>query len=428
MNSFKYDVGVIGLGYVGLPRALQFCKKKIPVVGIDTDPEKIEKLKKGQSYLTNISKLDVKNQIKKKVLIPTTDFSNISNIQNIIICVPTPLTHNLTPDLSYVRNTFKKIQKYLKKNQMICFESTSYPGTTYEYFVKPLKKSFNIGENFFVSFSPERNDPGLKININKIPKIVSGYSKECLKRSNTLYKKVFNKVVTVETLEIAEMTKIYENVFRSVNIGFINEMKKICNSMNIDVHNVIEAAKSKPFGFMPFYPGPGLGGHCIPIDPFYLSWKSKKLGIKTRFIELSGQINRSMPLWVIQKAHKYYFKNEKKINFKGMKFLIMGIAYKKNINDMRESPSLVIIDYLKKFEAKVEFYDPFFSKLPKTRKYDFSKIKKAKFTEKNLKKFDGVFLITDHDKINYKVLIKHSKVIFDTRNKLRTLSEKIIKL
>lgn len=427
-SSFKFKVGVIGLGYVGLPRVIQFCKKNIPTIGFDIDKKKILNLKKGKSYLTNVKDKEIKRLIKNKTFFPTMDFSFISNVENIIICIPTPLNSDLTPDLSYVKNTFNKIKKLIRTGQTICFESTSYPGTTQEIFVEPLKKKFCVGRNLYISFSPERNDPGLKININKIPKIVSGYTKNCLNKSYSLYKIIFNKVIKVESLEIAEMTKIYENVFRAINIGFINEMKKICNAMNIDVYKVIEAAKSKPFGFMPFYPGPGLGGHCIPIDPFYLSWKAKKLGIETKFINLSGSINRSMPLWIIKKIFFYYFKKNKKVDFKRKKFLVLGIAYKKNINDMRESPSLVIINHLIKYNAIVEFYDPFFSFIPNSRKFDLSNVKKAKINKNYLQKFDGVILLTDHDNVNYPLIFKYSKVIFDTRNKFKNYLDKIIKL
>lgn len=426
MNKFK--TGIIGLGYVGLPRALQFCKKGINVCGLDIDEEKINQLNNGKSYLTNIKSMDIKKYINNKKFFPTNNFSYISELDNIIICLPTPLNKKNKPDLSYIKNTLKKISKYLKSNQMICLESTSYPGTTFEVFVKPLSKKFDIGKNFFISFSPERNDPGLKIDIDTIPKILSGYSKKCLFKSTQLYKKIFKKLVIVESLEIAEMTKIYENVFRAVNIGFVNEMKKICNKMNIDINKVIDAAKSKPFGFMPFYPGPGLGGHCIPIDPFYLSWKANKLGIQTKFIEISGKINQSMPKWIVNKIHYFYFKNKKKLNFKNKKILILGISYKKNINDMRESPALELINILLKHNARVEFYDPFFKNIPITRKYDFSKIKNTKITNNNLKKFDGVILVTDHDNINYKKIINYSKVIFDTRNKFNNKKLNVINL
>lgn len=426
MNKFK--TGIIGLGYVGLPRALQFCKKGISVCGLDVDEEKINMLNAGKSYLTNIKSVDIKRYINKKRFYPTSDFSHISELDNIIICLPTPLNRKNEPDLSFLKNTLKKIFKYLKFNQMICLESTSYPGTTLEIFVKPLSKKFNIGQNFFISFSPERNDPGLKIDIDTIPKIVSGYSKKCLLKSAQLYKKIFKELILVDSLEIAEMTKIYENVFRAVNISFVNEMKKICNKMNININNVIDAAKSKPFGFMPFYPGPGLGGHCIPIDPFYLSWKAKKVGIATKFIEISGKINQSIPKWIINKIHHFYFKNKKNLNFQNKKFLILGISYKKNINDMRESPALKLINILLKHNARVEFYDPFFKKIPVTRNYDFSKIKNTKITNQNLKKFDGVILVTDHDNVNYKKIINYSKVIFDTRNKLNNKNYNVINL
>ena len=428
MKQFKYKVGIIGLGYVGLPRALQFCNKGFTVCGIDSDEDKIKQLKIGKSYLTNVNGSEIKKFIKKELFLPSIKFTDLCNVENIIICLPTPLTKNFNPDLSFIKNTFIKLRNIIREGQMICLESTSYPGTTYDIFVKYLKNRFSLGKNFYISFSPERNDPGLKINIDTIPKIVSGYSKKCLKKSYHLYKLIFNRVIKVDSLEIAEMTKIYENVFRAVNIGFVNEMKKICNAMNIDTYKVISAAKTKPFGFMPFYPGPGLGGHCIPIDPFYLSWKAKKLGIETNFIKISGKINRSMPLWIIKKIYFHIYKKKNKINFKGKKFLILGIAYKKNINDSRESPALEIIDYLIKYNAKVNFFDPFFDKIPKTRNFDFQNVKKIKLTKNIIKKFDATIIVTDHDKVDYTKILKHSKMIFDTRNKIKSKSSKVIRL
>ena len=428
MNKFKYKVGIIGLGYVGLPRALQFCKKGFTVCGIDTHKEKIKQLKIGKSYLTNINDKDIKKFIKNKLFLPSIKLNDLRNVENIIICLPTPLTKNFNPDLSFIKNTFVKLKNIIREGQMICLESTSYPGTTYDIFVKYLKNKYSLGDNFYISFSPERNDPGLKIKIETIPKIVSGYSKKCLLKSYHLYKHIFKRVIKVDKLEQAEMTKIYENVFRAINIGFVNEMKKICYAMNIDIHKVIDAAKTKPFGFMPFYPGPGLGGHCIPIDPFYLSWKANKLGIETNYIKISGQTNRSMPLWIIKKIYFQIYKKKTKINFKDKKFLILGISYKKNINDTRESPALEIIHHLIRYNAKVNFFDPFFNKIPKTRNFDLQNVKKIKLTKNNLKKFDAVILVTDHDKVNYKKVFKNSKMIFDTRNKIKSRSDRVINL
>ena len=304
MINYK-NIGVIGLGYVGLPRALQFCKRSFTVYGFDIDKNKIKELKKGKSYLSNISSKLISKYIKSKKFIPSPNFLNLKKVDAIILCLPTPLNFQLEPELKYINTTFRSVKRYLKKNLLISLESTSYPGTTYENIIKKIPSKFNLGVDIFICYSPERNDPGLKtINLNNIPKIISGYSYNCKKVGRNLYNSIFKNIVEVESIEIAEMTKLYENIFRAINIGFVNEMKKICFNFNIDIHKVISAAKTKPFGFFPFYPGPGLGGHCIPIDPFYLAWKAKKLKIKTEFIELAGKINRSMPSWIINEINK----------------------------------------------------------------------------------------------------------------------------
>ena len=341
-------IGVIGLGYVGLPRALQFCSKGFRVYAFDIDEYKINKLKKKNSYLSNINSNLIKKFIANKKLLPTSNFFNLKKVDAIVLCLPTPLNIKLEPELKYINNTFKHVKKYLKKNLLICLESTSYPGTTYETIIKKIPKKYKLGEDIFVCYSPERNDPGLKkINLSSIPKIVSGYTYKCKKLGIKFYNSIFNQIIEVESIEIAEMTKIYENIFRAVNIGFVNEMKKICLGFDIDINNVISAAKTKPFGFLPFYPGPGLGGHCIPIDPFYLAWKAKKLKIKTEFIELAGKINRSMPIWIISEINKI-LKKKKLGNIREKKILICGISYKKNINDCRESPAFEFMRILKK--------------------------------------------------------------------------------
>ena len=410
IKNKKFIVGVIGLGYVGLPRVLQFCDAKIKVIGFDVDKEKILKLKKYKSYLTNVSSKKIKKALNNNFFIPTDNFQYIKNVDVIIICLPTPLKNGKIPDLGFIKNTFNKIKKYLRTNQILCLESTSYPETTKEIFEKSLKKKFKLGINFFLAYSPERNDPGLSIKMNSIPKIVSGYSPTCLNLIEKVYKKIFKKIIKVSSIEIAEMTKIYENVYRAINIGFANEMKKICSKMKLDINEIIKAAKSKPFGFKAFYPGPGLGGHCIPIDPFYLSWKAKKKGINTEFINLAGKINKSMPSWVLKKLNKNL---SKKVN----KILILGIAYKKNINDCRESPAFEMIKILKKNKNKVDYSDPFISKIPKLRKYNFQDMESKKINKKILQSYDAVILVTDHDNFDYELIKNNSKLIVDTRSR-----------
>lgn len=411
IKNNKAIVGIIGLGYVGLPRAIQFCEKKIKVIGFDNDHTKIEKIKNKKSYLTDVKNSTLKKKIIRQNLKVTNDFSYIRKVDIIIICLPTPLKKNLTPDLSYIKNTFNNIKKYLLPNQLLCLESTSYPGTTIEIFEKFLKKNFILGQNFFLGYSPERNDPGQKkYSIRYIPKIVSGLTNNCQKIVNSIYGKIFLKTVKVKSIEVAEITKLYENIYRAVNIGFVNEMKKICSEMKLPIDEIIQAAKTKPFGFNAFYPGPGLGGHCIPIDPFYLTWRAKKFNISTEFINLAGKINRSMPKWIVK-----FLENHSKDNIK--KILILGIAYKKNVNDCRESPAFEIIKILKSKGYSVSYSDPYLPKIPKLRSFNFSGMKSLRINKKNLKSFDAIILVTDHDNFDYKLIQKNSKLIIDTRHR-----------
>ncbi|MBD1139700.1 nucleotide sugar dehydrogenase [Pelagibacterales bacterium SAG-MED38] len=424
INTKDIVVGVIGLGYVGLPRALQFCNKKIKVFAFDKDINKLNSLKQKKKYLSNINSKDIKKNIENKRLIPTSDFSKISEVDAIFLCLPTPLK-NYKPDLSYIKNTFNDIKRYLKKNQLLCLESTSYPGTTKEIFSNYLNKKFSIGENFYLGYSPERNDPSQSfVESNKIPKLISGFSNNCLKVVDFYYSTIFNKTIKMDTIELAEMTKLYENIYRSINIGFVNEMKQICYKMNLDIDEIIKGAKTKPFGFKAFYPGPGLGGHCIPIDPFYLTWKAKQFDLKTEFINLSGKVNNSIPKWVVS----VMFKNLREIKRKSktIKILVLGIAYKKNINDTRESPGLKIIDILKKRKVKVSYSDPFIPKIPKLRNYNFETMKSITLSKKNLTKFDACILVTDHDKFDYENILKYSKIIIDTRHRLNKKFNNVI--
>lgn len=417
----KIIIGIFGLGYIGLPRCIQFSRKKFKVLGFDDDLSKIKKLNASKSYLTTVRNKDI-SQIKN-YFTPTSNFSRVKELDVIILCLPTPLKSG-KPDLSYIRNTLKIIKPYLKQHQFLSLESTSYPGTTEEEICKPLSKKFKIGKNFFISFSPERDDPGRKFDNFYIPRIVSGYSKKCRQIASKLYSFIFNEIVEVENTRTAEMTKIYENVYRSVNIGLVNELKKISHKMNIDINSVIEAAKTKPYGFNAFYPGPGLGGHCIPIDPIYLSWKAKKYGLKTNFIELAAKINSSMPQWVISQLENHL--KRKKKNYSKTKILILGVTYKKNINDTRESPGLKIIDLLTKKGYDVSYSDPYISKLKKYRNYKFYNQKSKLITKKLLHNTNVVILLVDHDKFDKNYILKYSRTIIDTRNFFKTKSKKII--
>lgn len=409
----KVNIGIIGLGYVGLPLALSFAKKKINVLGIDIDKNKINLLEKNKSYVSSIASKDIKTC--KSFFKLSYNLRDVKKCNVIILCLPTPLTKNMDPDMSFIISTINYIINYLKKGSLICLESTTYPGTTEEIIIKKINSKFKIGYDFFVAYSPEREDPGNeKFKLENITKIVSGFSENCKDLCKNIYSKITN-VHVVSSLRMAETVKLFENIFRSVNIGLVNEMKLICDKMNLNIHELIDAAKTKPFGYMEFRPGPGLGGHCIPIDPFLLTWKAKEFGINTKFIELSGQINDEMPNYVCGKVFEYFrkIKIKKKPNI-----LIIGIAYKKNTNDIREAPSLKIIEQLKNSKFNIFYYDPYFKSFPKTRKYNL-KIKKYNLYNKKLKNIDLCLLITDHDNIDYKYISDNSKYIIDTRGKFK---------
>ena len=402
----KFTVGIIGLGYVGLPTCERFSKAGIKVIGVDNDKLKIKALKKGLSYIKS-KKLKNFEYFKNNKKNLSTNFEILKQCDAILICLPTPLK-NLKPDMSYVFNCAKKLKMIIKPYQLIVLESTVYPGATNEIIEIIKNKKLVIGTNFFVGYSPEREDPGNKnFTYNKTPKVISGFSKNCLSIMDALYKHIIHKRIKSNDLKSAELSKLLENLYRSVNIGLINELKIICEYLNIDIFKVIDLASTKNFGFQKFLPGPGLGGHCIPIDPYYLSWISKKYGYKPKFIPLAGKINNSMPSWVIKKMLS------KLKNIEG-KILILGVAYKKNVDDDRESPSFEIMKILKKRNINFEYNDPYFPSIKKGRQNKFKK-KSIILTKQNLKKFSGVLLITDHDKYDYRFIAKNSKVIFDTR-------------
>ena len=409
-------IGIIGLGYVGLPLVIEFNRAGYPVLGFDTDDKKVKMLKKKQTYINHIPNEQLAGLDRSKGFEPTSDFKRMGECDALIICVPTPLNANREPDLGFVEKTVLEICKTQRKDQLITLESTTYPGTTDELILPLLEKSgkFKAGKDFFLAYSPEREDPGNpKHSTRNIPKVVGGYTKTCRDLAEMLYSNVVDKVVRVSGLREAEMTKLLENIFRSVNIAMVNELKVLAQRMNIDIWEVIEAAKTKPFGYMPFYPGPGLGGHCIPIDPFYLTWKAREYQLSTRFIELAGEINTSMPDYVVQKIAEAL--NEHGKPLKGSRILILGAAYKKDVDDMRESPTLELIKLLNETGARVEYNDPYIPVLPPTRKYSFDMKSKA-LTEKKLNSVDLVLISTAHSCYDYDFIVRHAPLIVDSRN------------
>tara|TARA_B110000438_G_scaffold234431_1_gene230835 strand:- start:5953 stop:7284 length:1332 start_codon:yes stop_codon:yes gene_type:complete len=424
IKNHKSTIGVIGLGYVGLPLTIRFSEEGFKTIGFDIDHEKVIMLNDGRSYIKHIKEADI-SKMANNGFIATTDFSEISKVDAIIICVPTPLGVHNEPDLSYIHGTLENIKPHLRENQLLVLESTTYPGTTEEILVPFIESihqtssmlhdtsKFSLGENFYVGYSPEREDPGNKNFTTKIiPRVVSGYTDNCLELTKALYDQIVDQTVPVSSLRVAEMIKILENIHRAVNIGLVNELKMVADKMDIDIYEVINAAATKPFGFTPFYPGPGLGGHCIPIDPFFLTWKAKKVGMNTRFIDLAGEINANMPNYVVQKVGEALNTVSKSI--KDSKILILGLAYKKNVDDTREAPSLTIIDILMKKGAHVQYSDPYLPIVPKTRKYNFD-MESINLTVENIHSFDVVILSTDHDSFDYNLLKERSKLIVDTR-------------
>lgn len=408
-------VGVIGLGYVGLPLVIQFVKAGFKTYGFDVDAEKIKYLESGRSYIKHISSQETKMLSSNGGFRPTTDFSHLKKVDCIIICVPTPLNHHREPDLSYVLNTAATIAKYLRKEQLVVLESTTYPGTTDEDMRKVLEAAgMKAGKDFYLAFSPEREDPNNKnYSTGTIPKIVGGYTPDCLKAANTLYSAVVQETVPVSSTRVAEAAKLLENIYRAVNIALVNELKVLFDRMDIDIREVIDAAKTKPFGFQAFYPGPGLGGHCIPIDPFYLTWKARQYDFHTRFIELAGEINTSMPYYVVEKIVDALSNKDKVISH--AKVLVLGLAYKKDIDDTRESPSLKLIELLTQKGAEVDYNDPYIPRTRKTRQYDFNK-SSVPLSEETLKKYDCVVVATDHSCYDYKHIVQNSSLVVDTRN------------
>jgi UDP-N-acetyl-D-glucosamine dehydrogenase len=428
IKSKKAHIGVIGLGYVGLPLAIEFYRTGFQVTGLDIDQEKIDLLSQGKSYINHIPDKNINNLIQGNKFRGSTDFSLIAQLDCILICVPTPLNKNREPDMSYIISTAQKIAPYLVKNQLVILESTTFPGTTQEVLIPELELGSNLKANkdFYIAYSPEREDPNnKKYTIATTPKVIGSDDPKGLELANAMYSFIVNKTVLVSGTKVAEATKLTENVFRAVNIALVNELKVIYEKMGIDIWEVIDACKTKPFGYMPFYPGPGLGGHCIPIDPFYLTWKAREHGITTRFIELAGEINTLMPDYVIQKI--IFALNKEGKSLKNSQILLLGLAYKKNIDDTRESVTFKIMELLEAKGALTDYNDPFIPKIKPTRKYKQFAGKKSVPLDK-INQYDLTVILTDHTSYDFKTIVNQSRLIVDTRNACGSIkSIKIIK-
>jgi UDP-N-acetyl-D-glucosamine dehydrogenase len=411
-------IAIVGLGYVGLPLSLQFARSDTIVLGLDIDQVKVESLNNGRSYIKHIESSAIAEAVQQGQFSASTDFSRVKEAEAVIICVPTPLNKNREPDISYILETGKSIGPHLRKGTLVVLESTTYPGTTDEDLRHVLeeKSGMKAGAGFHLAFSPEREDPGNpNSKVAVIPKVIGGLTPACLEKAKALYGRAIKTLVPVSSCRVAEATKLTENIFRSVNIALVNELKVVYSAMGIDVWEVINAAKTKPFGFMPFYPGPGLGGHCIPIDPFYLTWKAREYVQNTRFIELAGEINSAMPDYVIQQAVAAL--NDRRKSLNGSKVLVLGLAYKADVDDDRESPSYVLMTSLKERGAKVSYYDPYVPAIKLTREHpQWAGVKSVSWNAKTIKSFDLVLIATKHAQVDYPALAKWADCIVDTRN------------
>jgi UDP-N-acetyl-D-glucosamine dehydrogenase len=427
-------IGIIGCGYVGLPLALRFADVGQRVTGFDTDQAKITKLNAGQSYIQHISADKIKQHVQGKRFDATTDFTRLREMDAVLICVPTPLDERREPDLSYVEKTAQSIAPNLQRSQLIVLESTTYPGTTEELVLPILEKgglkcplargtgSQNVATDFYLAFSPEREDPGNKqFGLAQIPKVVGGINPASGRAAVALYAQIVSKVVPVSSTRAAEMVKLLENIFRCVNIALVNELKQLSLRMDLDIWEVIDSAATKPFGFMPFYPGPGLGGHCIPVDPYYLSWKAREYDFATRFIELAGEINTAMPYNVVDALVSALNGHEKSV--KGSKILLLGVAYKKDVDDLRESPSLKLLELLSARGAVLDYNDPYFPALHKMRHYDFSNMRSVELSPERLASYDCVLIATDHTSYDYEAIVRNSQLVVDTRNATRHVKQ-----
>ncbi len=418
-------IGIVGLGYVGLPLMLRYNEIGFKVLGIDIDQSKVDLLNAGKSYIEHIPSARIA-KASSSGFEATTDFSRATECDALILCVPTPLNRYREPDMSFVINTTNSLKPYFREGQVISLESTTYPGTTEEELLPRVSDGgLNVGEDIFLVYSPEREDPGNpNFDTRTIPKVIGGHTANCLQVGIALYEQAIDQVVPVSSTKAAEMTKLLENIHRAVNIGLVNEMKVVAGRMGVDIFEVIDAAATKPFGFTAYYPGPGLGGHCIPIDPFYLTWKAREYGVHTRFIELSGEINKAMPEYVLSKLMDGLNKHGKAIN--GSNILVLGISYKKNVDDMRESPSVEVMELIQAKGGNVAYSDPHVPVFPKMREHHFE-LQSVAITEETLKTYDAVVLTTDHDKFDYELIKNHAALIVDTRGVYRTPADHIVK-
>jgi UDP-N-acetyl-D-glucosamine dehydrogenase len=429
----QLKVGIIGCGYVGLPLALRFAEAGHRVTGFDTDPVKVSMLNAGKSYIDHIPQNKIQQFVISRHFSATTDFSKLKETDAVLICVPTPLDERREPDLSYVEQTAISIQPHLQKGHLVVLESTTYPGTTEELVLPILEKSGlrcpiatgieseNIPTDFFLAFSPEREDPGNKqYGLAQIPKVVGGANPPSSRAAQALYAQVVARVVPVSSTRAAEMAKLLENIFRCVNIALVNELKLLATRMNIDIWEVIDAAATKPFGFMPFYPGPGLGGHCIPVDPYYLSWKAREFDFAARFIELAGEINTAMPYHVVDSISSSLNSQKKSLN--GSRLLILGVAYKKDVDDLRESPALKIMQLLQQRGAQIDYNDPYFPQMHKMRHFNFENMKSVPISKESLAQYDAAIIATDHSSYDYHAIVDGSKLVVDTRNATRRVT------
>jgi len=426
--KIKSLIGVIGLGYAGLPLALLCAKNNFKVLGFDIDEKKVEKISKGECYISYLNSKDVIKAVKRKNLSVTTDFSRLDEPDVIIICVPTPLTQQRDPDMSHIIQTVRQIRDRLRKGQLIILESTTYPGTTEELVKSILEETDLIcGVDFYLAFSPEREDPGNELySTNNIPKVVGAFDNTSGDLAQKLYNRIISKTIRVSNARTAEAVKLTENIFRAVNIALVNELKVIYERMNIDIWEVLDAASTKPFGFMRFNPGPGWGGHCIPLDPFYLSWKAREYGLETKFIELAGEINRNMSQYVIDRLQQALNMRGKDIKQSGI--IIVGVTYKKDIDDDRESPAYKIMDILVRLEANVSYHDPYVSEINKTRQWqDARPLKSQPLTAETLSLADAVIIVTDHTNIDYRLIAKYARLIIDTRGVYRKPLSNVVK-